>query len=555
MAEDKSLDDLIANALYHKKQHEFSKAERLLQKLLKRLEALEEVDQQIVFSTLSELADVYRIRGKKKQADKLYDRALALAPDAKPLPERLLKLLIGVAINRCDRGDVAAAEKFYSRAHALAEEWTDPGSEERLSASLVLARIFEEQGRYQSLIPFLEKQLQTQESTVGKKDPSTAETHKRLGMAHRRLRNYKVAEQHLKLALDAVERKRGYNHLDVALLLCELAALYRETDHNGVSQQMLDRATAISMNNGHKNTPEVATVLYERGCTSYSQFKYAEALELFLKSLQIRKATLGKESNESADCLISIGMCNYSLKRFEATEAPLIEALIIKRKIRGPYDREVGSILNKLAGVYKVQRRFVEATLLLEQVEIIQGKLANMSPEYEYQRNIRVALLAMQDGKLAKAERCLQRAINDMRSWSTPENPELISTHLWMYELQRMLMRYEVSEQHLQYAEQGFKECFGCQHADMTFSAQVLANIFQIQSKPQFAEPFYRYAVTLAERNGEPGRLLDLLDGYARLLEEDNRELDAKRVRMKMRSIKKANRPKKVKSQSQSSVS
>ena len=133
-------------------------------------------------------------------------------------------------------------------------------------------------------------------------------------------------------ALEAATAALGPDHLRVASMQNNLAALYR------------------------------------------MQKKYAEAEPLYLRAIAIREKALGPDDPAVALTLANLAALHDAQDHFEQAEQLYRRALAIRDKANGPDHLETAAVANSLGELYLAQRRYEKAEPLLKRAYLVRQK-------------------------------------------------------------------------------------------------------------------------------------------------------------------------------------
>jgi tetratricopeptide (TPR) repeat protein len=210
-------------------------------------------------------------------------------------------------------------------------------------------------------------------------------------------------------ALEAAEKKRGKNHLDVALALLGLANEYRRLGRYSEAEPLYLRSLKITELKLGKNHIEVASSLGFLARTYQAQGRYSEAEPLFKRSLKIKEQKLGKDHPDVALCLDELGELYQAQGRYSEAEALFRQSLAMMER-SGFYFTQY---LDRLAKLYQTQGRYSEAEPLYERSLNIRKQ--NWGKDHPSLRPylIQLALLYQAQERYSEAESILKRCSSE----------------------------------------------------------------------------------------------------------------------------------------------
>ena len=131
--------------------------------------------------------------------------------------------------------------------------------------------------------------------------------------------DFATAEQYFKRSLEVTEKEFGPDHTDVAAILNNLAALYRNEGDYASAEPLYRRSLAIREKALGPNHPDVATSLNNLGVLFASKSDYASAEPLYKRSLAIREKNFGPNHPEVAVSLGNLAvLCRATGREEEA---------------------------------------------------------------------------------------------------------------------------------------------------------------------------------------------------------------------------------------------
>ena len=195
---------------------------------------------------LNTLGNVYRNQGRYKEAEPLYERALAIHEKALgPEHPDTAQSLNNLAVLYRSQGRYEEAEPLYERALAIYEQALGPEHPSPAASLNNLAVLNYSQGRYEEAEPLYERALAIHEKALGPEHPDTATILNNLAGLYDNQGRYKEAEPLYQRALAIYEKALGPEHPDTAQSLNNLAVLYDNQGRYEQAEPLYQRALAI----------------------------------------------------------------------------------------------------------------------------------------------------------------------------------------------------------------------------------------------------------------------------------------------------------------------
>ncbi|WP_287278778.1 MULTISPECIES: tetratricopeptide repeat protein [unclassified Okeania] len=222
------------------------------------------------------------------------------------------------------------------------------------------------------------------------------------------------------------------------------------------------------------------------------QGKYAEAIPLAEKALEIRKRALGDNHLDVARSLNDLGRLYQSQGKYKEAEPLYQKSLAIRKQKLGDNHPDVAISLNNLAVLYYQQGKYSEAEPLYQKsLDIRKEQLGDDHLDVAQSFN-NLALLYYQQGRYSEAEPLYQKSL-DIREQQLGENHPLIANTLntlaLLYQSQG---RYSEAESLYQESLDIREQQLGDNHPGVAISLNNLALLYQSQGRYSEAEPLYK---------------------------------------------------------------
>jgi len=212
--------------------------------------------------------------------------------------------------------------------------------------------------------------------------------------------------------LQAVQKKYGPVHRDVAGAMNNLAQLYGEQGKDAEAEPLLKQAIAILEQSMGLDSAVIAAELTNLAALYQRQERYADAEPLFRRALAIREKSLGRDHPDVGQALNNLATWYEKQGRHNDSEPLFKRALAIYEKAAGPEHPAVATLLNNLGQVDKVQGRYAEAEPMIKRSLAIREKvLGRDHPDVARSLN-NLADLYERQARYADALPLYQRAVS-----------------------------------------------------------------------------------------------------------------------------------------------
>ena len=357
-----------------------------------------------------------------------------------------------------------------------------------------------EAGRYEQAIPLWRKALELGEREFGPDHPTTAVLINNLANLYRAQGSYAKAESLYMRALAINEKALGPDHPSVATGLNNLAMLYNEQGSNEAAEPLYKRALAIYEKALGPDHPNVATSLNNLAALYGSQGLYEAAAPLQKRALAIYEKALGPDHPSVALSLNNLAELYHAQGRYETAVPLLKRALAIQEKVLGPDHPDVAQSLNNLAELYRAQGRYEAAEPLHKRALAIWEKaLGPDHPDVATSLNNLAALYGSQ-GLYEAAAPLQKRALAIYEKALGPDHPSVAMSLNNLAALYESQGRYEAAEPLHKRALAIREKALGPDHPHVALSLNNLALLYHAQGRYETAVPLLKRALAIQEK-------------------------------------------------------
>lgn len=195
-----------------------------------------------------------------------------------------------------------------------------------------------------------------------------------LGATYAQLRKYKEAESTLKQALELITKRRDRFHPDLLATLQNLSLVQRVTKQwDAAVETSLHMLQIIEATFG-KDHLNVAAIESNLAAIEQQRSEYAKAEKHLTRSLEIRKAQLKEGDPLLGQTYRDLGNTCLANKNFDKAETWYTLMLANAQKA-SPDSLEVADSLQKMAQVYEFTKNFKKALPLIQRAHGIRAKL------------------------------------------------------------------------------------------------------------------------------------------------------------------------------------
>lgn len=380
---------LVVMSLYHVgflyfQKARYEQAERLYQRALAIAEKHPAgIEPFYVATILESLGSLYRVKRDYVQAEPLYQQALTIREKTQgPEDASYLATLNNQGLLYEEMGRYDQAERLLLRALTIREKVLGPENIFVGESLKNLASLYKTRGDYDKAASLLQRALAIFEKLFGSEHPAIAASLNDLAGLHKARGDYVQAEPLYQRALAIEEKVKGAEDPSVAITLDNLGNLYQEKGDYARAESSYKRALAITEKAFGPEALDVATITNNLALLYQEQHKYVDAERLLRRALAMREKALTPEHPEVATALDNLAVLYYEKGDFDRAEPLMQRALAIREKALGPDNHAVALTLNNLAALKEKRGDTKSAEPLYKRaVSIMENRLGLHHPD------------------------------------------------------------------------------------------------------------------------------------------------------------------------------
>ena len=252
------------------------------------------------------------------------------------------------------------------------------------------------------------------------------------------------------------------------------------------------------------NSPATASALLEVGRLHIALGVYAEAQPVLRRALAIRERALGAEHPDTAFAMHTLGSACYLAGDPACAEPMFRRALEIRERVLGAEHLDTAKTLNNLANLYYARRDYAGAEPLYRRVLAIREKV--LGAEHPDTANVlgNLAIVYAQNNHLQEALQTYQRVLKIQEKTLGPEHLAVANSLQNMSFLQIREGDYAQAEALLTRALAIREKLLGPEHPDVAVSLNSLAQLYEDSGAIEYAEPLYRRGLAIREKTLGP---------------------------------------------------
>jgi CHAT domain-containing protein/Tfp pilus assembly protein PilF len=309
------VDKLLRHARSLKEAGKLAEAARAYEQLVKKASAVYGPRHAVTAVQMNNLAKLYQAMGRYAKAEPLLLRSLRIL-EAELGKDHLdvAECLNSLALLYQATGQHARAESLMRRSLRITEARLGKGHRYVASGLHNLALIYKTTGQYARAEPLYRRALTILEARLGKDDPAVASTLNNLALLYQAMGQYAKAEPLYRRSLEITEARLGKDHPEVAHGLNNLAMLYRNMGRYAEAEALYRRSLKIRKARLRKDHPDVAESLNNLALLFQAMGQDARAERILRHGLKILEARLGKDHPDVTTCSNNLAVVCARLK-------------------------------------------------------------------------------------------------------------------------------------------------------------------------------------------------------------------------------------------------
>ncbi|GFF56548.1 putative Pfs, NB-ARC and TPR domain protein [Aspergillus udagawae] len=363
-------------------------------------------DNPAVWGALLGLGNLYKDQGKLKEAEEMYQQALAgyekaLGPDH----TSTLDTINNLGSLYKDQGKLKEAEEMYQQALAGYEKALGPDHTSTLDAVNNLGSLYRDQGKLEKAEEMYQRALAGYKEALGPDHTSALNTVNNLGLLYSNQGKLKEAEEMYQQALAGYEKALGPDHTSTLNAVNNLGSLYRDQGKLKEAEEMYQQALAgyeKALGPDHTSTLNTVNNL---GVLYSNKGKLKEAGEMYQRALAGYNKALGPNHTSTLDAINNLGSLYRDQGKLSEAEEMYQRALAGYEEALGPDHTSTLNTVNNLGGkLSKAEEMYQQALAGYEEA---------LGPDHTSALNTvnNLGLLYSNQGKLKEAEEMYQRAL------------------------------------------------------------------------------------------------------------------------------------------------
>lgn len=353
-----------------------------------------------ILSTLTDQAELLRIRGKFKEARKQLDDVLGKSGDDALIEVRMMAKTNVAKVSE-DQGNFAEAIALTQEILAYETNTLGKDHPNRLTTLNNLAGLQRRMGNFSEAEKGYQQSLDGFEKILGKDHPGTITLMNNLAMTLENEGLYDRAEPLFRQAYQSSETLLGKDHPTTMANINNLALLYE-------SQGVFDKAdalyrTAIPLSEAKLGATHPDTIAIVNNLAYLLMLKgdYKEAKNYFQKVLTVWQGEFGEKNQKTLKAMNNLARTEHKAGQVKQAETLFLRALSLRKEVLGDKHPDVLRSMLDLATLYRTQKRTKEALDLLKKTLALDEEVLGKQHPYTFE-TINALAAAMEDDAAIK---------------------------------------------------------------------------------------------------------------------------------------------------------
>lgn len=300
------------------------------------------------------------------------------------------------------------------------------------------------------------------------------------------------------------EKIFGAEHLEVAIVLRNLAGLYTFLGDYDKAEPLFQRALTIRKETLDPEDPLVAQSMNELVRFYATSGQHARAESLHQQAIAIKERTFGHKHPDAAYCMHDLAGIYLSLGNNDMVLALHQRALAMRKESYGYEHPLVAQSMNELGSFYLCHRDYSKAEPLFKKALSISEKCLGSEDPLVAQSLSNLANIYSSHGDYAKAKPLLERSLAIRDKTFGPEHPLSAESLNDLARLYHSMGDYARVEPMYKRALKIRKKALGPEHPDVANSLNDLAGLYIFLGEYVKAEKFYKKSLAIFEKSLGP---------------------------------------------------
>ncbi|KAB8202234.1 hypothetical protein BDV34DRAFT_157380 [Aspergillus parasiticus] len=453
--------------------------------------------------TANNLGNLYTSHGKLKEAEKIYKKVLGGLEKHLGLDHlSTLTTVINFGKLYASQGRLKEAEDMYRRALAGCEKIIGPGYMSAFATLVILnnlGKMYLDQGKVKEAEEMIQQALSGFENAVDPGHPCTLAAAHNLGRVYANKGWLNEAEKMYQRALAGSEKTLGPDHLLTVETINCLGLLYYSQKKPKEAEKMYQRALAGYEKALGPDHPSTLYTVNNLGLLCYKQENLKEAERMYQRALAGYEKTLGPDNPSTLNTVNNLGLLYYHQGKLKEAEETYQRALAGYENGLDPDNPSTIDIINNLGFLYFDQEKLKKAEEMYQRA--LAGYEKILGPDHPSTLNTvnNLGLLYYKKGKLKEAEKMHQRALTGYEKALDPDCSSTLYTVNNLDLLHYHQEKLKEVEEMYQRALAGYK-ALGPDHPSTFSTVKSLATNLQLELARSY------YICTLLKLLWEAGR-------------------------------------------------
>lgn len=279
-----------------------------------------------------------------------------------------------------------------------------------------------------------------------------------------------------------------------------LGSIYRYLGRYRMAEEHLKRALQIRQEHLGEEHPYTLSVMHQLIIQYWEQARYKEGELLAIKGLEGRRRVFGEEDQKTLYSMNILALIYQGQGRYDEAETLRTELLELSHSALGEEHDATLLAMGNLAFLYTSQGRYDEAERLYLKTVEISPLVRGVDHPYTLGGMSGLASLYLKQGRYEEAEQLLVKTLEMQRRVEGDEHRYTLFSVESLGRLYTKQGRYSESEQLLVEALEGRQHNLGEEHPSTVSSMNSLAILWRNQGRYSEAEPLNLKALEIARR-------------------------------------------------------
>ena len=267
-----------------------------------------------------------------------------------------------------NQGKYEEAQSLYEACWEIRRSTLGENHPTTLTALSALAYLYDNQGRFDTAQILQEKCLQLRKLALGDRHPDTLDSMSNLGRLYAKQGQNDMAQPLYEDCLELYRDTMGDTDLNTLRSMNNLALLYANQEKYEAARPLYENCLELSSNSLGQSHADTLRTMNNLALLHANQSNYEKAQQLYEKCLELYNATLGESHPETITAMNNLAGLFERQVRYDDAQQLYDKCLKLSMDSLGETHPDTLRSMNNLACIYDCQRNMTKPSLCMRSV-------------------------------------------------------------------------------------------------------------------------------------------------------------------------------------------